>query len=261
MEKNESINERIIRRARSLRFGALADGLEDYLTFAAIENLSHAELLDRVLKHEEDRRNDQRVADRIKLASFPQKRYLQEIVREELPKDAQVVLPELETLDFIRKGQNIVMYGNPGTGKTHLAIALGMKACQEGFTVLFTSVPHLLTQLRECRAKQTLRSLEYRFGNYDLVICDEFGYVSCDKDGGELLFNHLSLRAGGKSTIVTTNLAFNRWDEIIQDKVLVSAMVDRITHRAYLINMTGKSYRLKETEKINSAYKELIKIN
>lgn len=74
-------------------------------------------------------------------------------------------------------------------------------------------------------------------------------------------FEHPSLRAGGKSTIVTTNLAFNRWDEIIQDKVLVSAMVDRITHRAYLINMTGKSYRLKETEKINSAYKELIKIN
>ena len=257
MEKTESINERIVRYARNLRMGALADGLEDYLTFAAMENLSHAELLERVLKQETDRRNDQKTADRIRLASFPQKKYLQEIERDELPKDAAVALPELETLDFVRNGRNVVMYGNPGTGKTHLAIALGMKACQEGFSVLFTSVPHLLTQLRECRAKQTLRSLEYRFSKYDLVICDEFGYVSCDKDGGELLFNHLSLRSDGKSTIVTTNLAFNRWDEIIQDKVLVSALVDRVTHKAFLINMTGKSYRLKETEKINRSFKEL----
>ena len=255
MEKSESINERIIRQARALRMGALADGLEDYLSFAAIENLSHAELIDRILKHEMERRNDQRTADRIRIASFPQKKYLQEIVREELPKDAQVILPELETLDFIRKGQNVVMYGNPGTGKTHLAIALGMKACQDGFSVLFTSVPHLLVQLKECRAKQTLRSLEYRFANYDLVICDEFGYVSCDKDGGELLFNHLSLRAGGKSTIVTTNLAFNRWDEIIQDKVLVSALIDRITHKAFLINMTGISYRLKKQKKLTALLK------
>ena len=85
---------------------------------------------------------------------------------------------------------------------------------------------------------------------YDLVICDEFGYVSCDKEGGELLFNHLSLRAGKKSTIITTNLAFNRWGEVIKDKVLVAALVDRLTHKAMLINMTGESYRIKETKKL-----------
>ena len=92
--------------------------------------------------------------------------------------------------------------------------------------------------------------MERNFEKYDLVICDEFGYVSCDKEGGELLFNHLSLRAGKKSTIITTNLAFNRWNEIIKDKVLVAAMVDRLTHKAFIINMTGDSYRLKETKKI-----------
>ena len=83
-----------------------------------------------------------------------------------------------------------------------------------------------------------------------MVICDEFGYVSCDKEGGELLFNHLSLRAGRKSTIITTNLSFDRWGEIVADKVLVTAMVDRLTHKAKLINMTGKSFRVKETEKL-----------
>ena len=83
---------------------------------------------------------------------------------------------------------------------------------------------------------------------YDMVICDEFGYVSCDKAGAEMLFNHLSLRTDKKTTVITTNLAFNRWDEIIADKVLVTAMVDRLTHKAILLNMTGKSYRMKETQ-------------
>ena len=177
-------------------------------------------------------------------------KYLHELVMEDMPKEAQVILPELETLDFIRQGRNLVLYGNPGTGKTHIATALGIKACQQDFTVLFTSVPVLLTQIREAKSAKTLRTLQLRFEKYDLVICDEFGYVSCDKEGGELLFNHLSLRAGKKATIITTNLAFNRWNEIIKDKVLVAAMVDRLTHKAYLVNMTGLSYRLKETQKM-----------
>ena len=177
-------------------------------------------------------------------------KYLHELVMEDMPKEAQVILPELETLDFIRQGRNLVLYGNPGTGKTHIATALGIKACQQDFTVLFTSVPVLFTQIREAKSAKTLRTLQLRFEKYDLVICDEFGYVSCDKEGGELLFNHLSLRAGKKATIITTNLAFNRWNEIIKDKVLVAAMVDRLTHKAYLVNMTGLSYRLKETQKM-----------
>ena len=86
---------------------------------------------------------------------------------------------------------------------------------------------------------------------YDLVICDEFGYMACDKEGGELLFNHLSLRTDTKATIVTTNLSFDRWGEIIKDKILTNALVDRLTHNAYLINMNGVSYRLKETKNFN----------
>ncbi|WP_289866311.1 ATP-binding protein, partial [uncultured Muribaculum sp.] len=135
-------------------------------------------------------------------------------------------------------------------GKTHIATALGIEACTQGMAVMFTSVPRLITQIKETRQERALRSLENRFINYDLVICDEFGYVSCDKEAGELLFNHLSLRAGKKSIIITTNLAFNRWSEIIADKVLVTAMVDRLTHKALLINMTGESFRMKETKKI-----------
>lgn len=142
------------------------------------------------------------------------------------------------------------MSGNPGTGKTHIAIGLGLKACMAGYKVFFTTIHGLLTQLRESHSERTLKQLEARFERYDLVICDEFGYVSFDKNGAELLFNHLSLRTGRKSTIITTNLGFDRWEEIFGDPVLTAALVDRLTHKAHLVNMNGDSYRLKETKRM-----------
>jgi DNA replication protein DnaC len=142
----------------------------------------------------------------------------------------------------------VVLAGNPGTGKTHIATGLGIKACQHNYKVLFTTVPRLITQLRESHSEHTLRQVEHRFEKYDLVICDEFGYVSFDKQGAEMLFTHLSLRAWRKSTIITTNLSFDRWSELFGDPVLTSALVDRLTHKAYIINMNGESFRLRETK-------------
>lgn len=246
----KSEKETIYDYAAELKLLAFKEELECTLSLAAEENWNHLQFLTELLGKESARRRECRRRSRIRSAGFPQMKYLHEFVMEDMPKEAQVILPELETLDFIRQGRNLVLYGNPGTGKTHIATALGIKACQQDFTVLFTSVPVLLTQIREAKSAKTLRTLQLRFEKYDLVICDEFGYVSCDKEGGELLFNHLSLRAGKKATIITTNLAFNRWNEIIKDKVLVAAMVDRLTHKAYLVNMTGLSYRLKETQKM-----------
>ena len=141
----------------------------------------------------------------------------------------------------------MILAGSPGTGKTHLAIALGIKACMAGYKVLFTTIPLLINQLKESRSERTLRGLESKFEKYDLVIADELGYISFDKEGSELLFTHLSLRAGRKSTIITTNLSFERWDEIFSDSVMTAAMIDRLTHKSYMLNMNGSSYRLKET--------------
>ena len=235
--ENLSEKELTIEYARELKMLVMRDELDDFITLGTQQNWSYRTLIYQILAKEVEVRTENRRKQRVRRAGFPELKYLQELVREELPKDAQTALPELETLDFIKEGRNIVFCGNPGTGKTHLSIALGIKACLEGYTVFFTSVPHLLTQIRECRSQKSLRQLEIRFQRYDMVICDEFGYVSCDKEGGELLFNHLSLRAGKKATIITTNLAFNRWGEIVKDKVLVAAMVDRLTHKAYLINI------------------------
>jgi len=249
MDKN--LTQDIIVYTKELRLPTLRKNYETAATEAARENLSFEQYLHGLLLLEFEVRAANRKKAQIRQAGFPQLKYLQDLSREDLPKEAQERLPLLERLEFIRTGRNLIFAGNPGTGKTHLALGLGIKACLEGFRVLFTTVPRMLTQIRESRSDKTLTLLEHRFEKYDLVICDEFGYISYDKEGAELLFNHLSLRAGSKSTIITTNLSFDRWPEIFGDPTLTAAMVDRLTHRAYLINMNGKSYRVKETRKWN----------
>lgn len=246
-----SDTELIVKYIKELKLPTVKDSLDDIESDALAQNWDYRRFLRTLLQREIEQRFENRKYIRIKRANFPQMKYLQELVREDLPTEGRNLLPELETLDFIREGRNIVMYGNPGTGKTHIAIGLGIKACMEGYNVYFTTVPHLLTQIREARTDKTMQLLESRFRKFDLVICDEMGYVSFDKEGAELLFNMISTRTGERATIITTNLPFTRWEEIIKDKVLCSALVDRLCHKARMVNMTGQSYRVRETQKMN----------
>jgi DNA replication protein DnaC len=246
-----NLTQDIISYSKELRLPTFRENYESAALEAVNESLSFEQYLHGLLQQEYEARAENRKKARIRQAGFPQLKYLQDLSREDLPREAFERLPQLERLDFIRNGRNLILAGNPGTGKTHLALGLGIKACTEGFRVLFTTVPRMLTQIRESRSEKILSKLEHRFEKFDLVICDEFGYISYDKEGAELLFNHLSLRAGHKSTIITTNLSFDRWPEIFGDPTLTAAMVDRLTHRAFLINMNGKSYRVKETRQWN----------
>jgi len=247
----EPINDKIMHYSRQLRLPGFRKYYQSIQEEMPAEGKDYSDYLARLLELEYQERKERRKKLQIKLAGFPQLKYLQELVLEDLPKDAYEKLPALKTLDFIENGQNIILSGNPGTGKSHLATGLGLEACMKGYKVLFVTVPHLITQIRESRSEKRLRTLENRFEKFDLVICDEFGYISFDKEGAELLFTHLSLRTGKKSTIITTNLSFDRWSEIFGDPVLTAAMVDRITHRAHIVNMNGKSYRAKETKEWN----------
>lgn len=235
---------------RELKLPTFRRELETMALEATQEKLSYEDFLLRLMERELAVRIENRRKAQMRQAGFVQYKYLHDINRNELPQEAAAKLPVLERLDFIKTGQNIIFSGNPGTGKSHLATGLGILACQQGYKVLFTTVPRLLTQLRESRSQRLLRTVENRFEKFDLVICDEFGYISFDKEGAELLFSHLSLRCGRKSTIITTNLSFDRWKEIFGDPVLTAAMVDRLTHRAYIVNMNGKSYRVKETKQL-----------
>jgi DNA replication protein DnaC len=250
MKLQNEIKTEITRYSKELRLPVFRSEFEQVAQESAKDGADYETFLLRLMEREYDTRLENRKKSQIRQAGFPAKLYLHDLKRDLLPVDAAEKLIMLERLDFVASGRNIILAGNPGTGKTHIATGLGLKACLQGYKVYFTTVHGLLTQLRESHAQRTLRQMELRFEKYDLVICDEFGYISFDKQGAELLFNHLSLRAGRKSTIITTNLGFDRWEEIFGDAVLTAALVDRLTHKAHLVNMNGESYRLRETKEM-----------
>ena len=156
---------------RELKLATFRENAEPFAQDAVREQWGCLGYLRRLLEEEVTRRREKSKITRIHKAGFPQMKYLEELERNELPIEGQAMLPILETLDFINEGRSAVMYGNPGTGKTHMAIALGVKACLEGYTVFFTSIPRLLTQIREAKTDRTLRNLEVKFERFDLVIC------------------------------------------------------------------------------------------
>ncbi|MEA1970556.1 MAG: IS21-like element helper ATPase IstB, partial [Thermodesulfobacteriota bacterium] len=204
---------------KQIRLPGVRRYLTDEIKEANTKDLSYEDFLYNLLLKEYDLRLENSKKNRIRLAGFPYRKYLEELSLADLPPDARKRFKVLKSLDFIEGGQNVILAGSPGTGKTHLSIALGIKACMAGYRVLFATIPLLINQLKESRSEKTLRRLENKFEKYDLVIADELGYISFDKEGSELLFTHLSLRAGRKSTIITTNLSFERWDEIFSDSV------------------------------------------
>jgi DNA replication protein DnaC len=249
------INERIEQMTKTLRLGHIGKNYEAITRDAREDNASYLDYLKQLLEIECENREEDAKFRRIRLAKFPQNKYLEDLKDDYLPEDARKKLAMMKSLEFIDKGQNIILSGNPGTGKSHLAIGLGIKACMEGYSVLFTSIPSLLIQLKESRSEGLLRRFQNKFEKYDLVICDELGYISFDKEGAELLFTNLSLRTERKAIIITTNLSFDRWEEIFADPVLTAAMVDRLTHKALMINMNGNSYRMKETKELIESLK------
>jgi DNA replication protein DnaC len=235
---------------KELKIPGVSNQLSGIIDDAYKSNIGFEEFLKNVLEIGLDQRKENGRKSRIRNAKFPYMKYLDDLKVEYLPEDGQKRLRELKTLKFIEEGRNVIMSGPAGTGKSHIAAGLGIEACNAGYKVMFTTIPLLINELKEARSNNTLRSYEKRFEKYDLVIADELGYISFDKEGSELLFTYLSLRAERKSTIITSNLMFNKWDEIFKDPVLTAAMVDRLTHKAHIINMNGNSYRTMETLKM-----------
>jgi len=210
---------------------------QDYETF-----------LTELMKSEVERRLENGVVRRIREAKFPFKKYLVDFRRDKYDGEFVPKFNELETLKFIENRENIILLGTPGAGKTHYAIALGIKACMDGKSVLFASVPNLIVELREAMSQNVLTSYRRRFERYDLVILDELGYISFDKSGCEMLFHLLSNRHGKGSVIITTNRPFERWESVFNDPVLTGAMIDRLAHKAHVLDISrDEGGRFEET--------------
>jgi DNA replication protein DnaC len=202
--------------------------------------LSEVELLDR------DRRATER---RIKAAKFPVVKTLDTFEFPALPKLNKKLVLELARCEFIDRRENVLALGNSGTGKSHLALALGMAACQGGYRVRFTTAAALVNELLEARDERRLLRFQKQLAKQDLLIVDELGYVPLSKTGAELLFEVFSQRYEQSSTMVTSNLPFNEWTEILGSERMTGALLDRLTHHVHILEMNGDSFRLKQSKR------------
>lgn len=211
-------------------------------------HMGYEEFLTRILQGELELRKENSVKNRLRYAKFPYKKFLEDFEVSKYEPELRIKFNELNTLNFIKEKENIILIGSPGSGKTHYCIGLGIKACMEGMKVLFISVPNLIIELKEAMSLNQLTAYKRKFEKYDAVILDELGYVSFDQEGCEILFNLLSNRNDKGSIIITTNLAFDRWEEIFKDPMLTGAIVDRLAHKAHIMDMSREtSYRYEET--------------
>jgi len=210
----------------------------DYTTY--LMRLAERELLDR----------EQRAAQRrLKAAKFPIIKTLDTFEFAAQPGINRKLILELINGEYIQHKENILLIGNPGTGKTHLATALGHAACSQGKRVRFLTVTSLVTHMLEAREERQLERFLARLEKHHLLILDEFGYVPFSKTGAEFLFEVVSRAYERTSIIMTTNLPFEAWTEVLGNERLTGALLDRLTHRVHIIEANGESYRLRETKK------------
>ncbi|MBS1954386.1 MAG: IS21-like element helper ATPase IstB [Cyanobacteria bacterium SZAS-4] len=185
--------------------------------------------------------------DRLFRARFPSLKTLDQFRFDEIPTLDKSIMLQLFKGQYLDAAENVVLLGGHGTGKTHLAVALGVQACTEGKKVRFYSVAELVHQLLEARdARQVLR-LQQQLAKYDLLVLDELGMTDCKQDGGNLLFQVISSRYERCSTIITTNLEFKDWTSVFGTQQLTNALLDRLVHRCHIVPMNGDSYRFKES--------------
>jgi DNA replication protein DnaC len=200
--------------------------------------LSELELIDREKKGAERR---------IREAGFPVLKTLDNFDFTAIPSLNKRLVMELARCEYLQKQENVLAVGNSGTGKTHIAIALGLSACQEGRRVKFFTAAGLVTVLTEARDDKALLRFKKQLARKDLVIVDEFGYVPFSKTGAELLFEFFAERYERGSVMVTTNLPFDQWTEVLGSERLTGALLDRLTHRVHILEMNGESYRFRES--------------
>ena len=215
----------------------------------AAEGTDHLRYLLRLAELELIEREGRMVERRIRAAHFPTVKSLDSFDFLTLPSLNKALVLELARGDYIERRENVIALGNSGTGKTHIALGLGLAACQKGLAVGFTTAAALVHELLEARDEKRLLRLQKQLASYRLLIIDEIGFVPLSKSGAELLFEVFSQRYERGSTLVTSNLPFDEWTEVLGSERLTGALLDRLTHHVHILEMNGESYRLAQSKR------------
>jgi DNA replication protein DnaC len=233
---------------RALKAPSLREAAGRLAERARAEGWSHEEFLAACLQREVAAREAHGGEGRIRAARFPARKSLEEFDFDHARGLKREVIAHLGTLDFATARDNVVFLGPPGTGKTHLAIGLSIRACQAGHRVLFATAAGWVARLADAHAAGRLQPELVRLGRYPLLVVDEVGYIPFEAEAANLFFQLVSARYERASLIVTSNKPFGRWGEVFGDDVVAAAMIDRLVHHAEVVALKGDSYRLKDRD-------------
>jgi DNA replication protein DnaC len=241
--------DRLVERCTALGLQHVAESLSELIEEAARDDLTPARFLERVLEREAERKNERRIATSLKLSGLPVGRTLEGFDWTFQPRADRQKLEMLSTCAFIRARENVLFLGPPGVGKSHLAAALGVKAVKNGFSVTHFSLDDLMHALRADAAVPPARLKAKRYLNSALLIVDEVGFRPLDRHEANLFFRLISARYERGSIVLTSNKHVRDWPEIFAgDEVLATAILDRLLHHVHVVNIDGRSYRLRELQ-------------
>lgn len=236
----------LVKNLEYLKLRQMVTHLDDVLDFATKNNLSIIDTLIKLSLYEIDFKEANMIKAMVKVGAFPHQKEINDFDFNFQPSINKDQIIDFTSLRFLEAKENIVFLGSSGVGKTHLATSIGIVAAKKRNTTYFIKCHDLLQQLKKAKLENRLEARLKHFNKYKLLIIDELGYLPIDKDDSKLFFQLIDMRYEKRSTIITTNINFNAWDDIFYDPVIASAILDRILHHAHVVSISGNSYRLKD---------------